>query len=140
LYYSIYHPVLLITSRQCLFHQVIGCDKNSIDEECIQQCSKSSSITRINDDPLFIEKTKGNYHCIYNDNNFLNTSIIRDMPDKFSSFLVDLRDVKTETKINIDKGKILTLFENFLNADLHSAKELHNKISPTTQSQYTKGI
>ncbi|MCP4338664.1 MAG: U32 family peptidase [Desulfobulbaceae bacterium] len=140
LYYSIYHPILLITSRQCLFHQVVGCEKDSIDEECIQKCSKCSSITRINEVPLFIEKTKGNYHSVYNNSNFLNTNVISDMPDKFSDFLVDLRDVKTETEINLDKGKIITLFENLLNADLDSAKELQKRIIPTTQAQYTKGI
>ena len=63
-----------------------------------------------------------------------------DMPNKFSGFLVDLRDVKTETNSLLDKGKIIMLFENLLNADLDSAKELSKKIFPTTQAQYTKGI
>ena len=70
LYYSIYHPILLITSRQCLLHQVIGCEKNRINDECIQKCHKSASITNLKEVSLLIKKTKGNYHCIYNNNQF----------------------------------------------------------------------
>ena len=30
LYYSVYHPLLLLTSRQCLLHQIEGCEKSRI--------------------------------------------------------------------------------------------------------------
>jgi len=70
LYYSIYHPILLMTSRQCLLHQVTGCEKHTMDEECIQKCEKSSSITNLKNQRLLIKKTAGNYHSIYNNINF----------------------------------------------------------------------
>jgi len=140
LYYSIYHPILLLTSRQCLFHQVIGCEKHRINEQCIQKCNKSSSITNLKKVSLFIEKTKGNYHCIYNNNNFLNTDIVTDIPDNFSSFFIDLRDIKTETKIEMDKSAIIKLFENLLNGNPDSPKELKQIIHPSTNAQYKKGI
>ena len=140
LYYSIYHPILLLTSRQCLFHQVIGCEKNSIDEECLQTCSKASSITSLNMVSLFIEKTKGNYHCIYNNNNFLNTDIVTDFPDMFSSFLIDLRDIKTETRVETDKSSIIKIFENLLSGNHDAEKELKQIIHPSTNAQYQKGI
>ena len=44
LYYSIYHPLLLMTSRQCFFQQMVGCKKNAMGEKCIQKCRKSTSI------------------------------------------------------------------------------------------------
>jgi U32 family peptidase len=140
LYYSIYHPISLMTSRQCLHQQVIGCDKSSIDEECIQECRKSSSIRNLNKVPLFIKKSKGNYHCIYNNNNFLNTDIATDLPDVFSSFFIDLRDIKTETKIGVDKSRIIALFEQLLNGDNDSKNELKQMIHPSTNTQYLKGI
>ncbi len=140
LYYSIYHPISLMTSRQCLHQQVIGCEKSSIDEDCIQKCQKSSSITNLNKVPLFIKKSKGNYHCIYNNNNFLNTDIVTDLPDVFSSFFIDLRDIKTETKIGMDKSGIIELFEQLLNGDHDSKNELEQMIHPSTNAQYTKGI
>ena len=140
LYYSIYHPILLLTSRQCLFHQVIGCEKDRIDEECLHTCNKSSSITNLNKVSLFIEKTKGDYHCIYNNNNFLNTDIVTDLSDMFSSFFIDLRDIRTETRIDTDKSEIIKLFENLLNGDPDSEKELNQIIHPSTNAQYKKGI
>lgn len=140
LYYSIYHPILMLSSRQCLFHQVIGCEKNSIDEDCLQECNKSSSITNLNDVSLFIDKTKGNYHCIYNNHNFLNTDIITDLPNIFSSFLIDLRDIKTETRIETDKIGVIKSFENLLNGDPDSKDKLYQIIHPTTNIQYKRGI
>lgn len=142
LYYSIFHPILLMTSRQCLHHQVIGCEKNSISDECIQNCNKSSSITNLNEHSLFIKKSKGNYHSIYNNYNFLNTDIVTDLPDKFSSFFIDLRDIKTKTKtkIDLDKSEIVKFFENYLNGNSGLKSDLQQIIHPSTNVQYTKGI
>jgi putative protease len=138
--YSIYHPILLLTSRQCLHHQVIGCEKNRINEDCIQKCNKFSSITNLKKVSFFIEKSNGNYHRIYNNNNFLNTDIVTDFQDIFSSFFIDLRDIKTETKIEMDKSGIIKLFENLLDGDPDSKKKLEQSIHPSTNAQYKKGI
>jgi putative protease len=129
-----------MTSRQCLLHQVTGCEKNTMDEQCLQKCEKSSSITNLKNQLLLIKKTKWNYHSIYNNINFLNTDIVKDIPNIFSSFLIDLRDIRTETKIKMDKESIIRLFENLLNGDLDSKKELKQIIHPSTNTQYKKGI
>jgi len=140
LYYSIYHPVVLMTSRQCLFQQVTGCEKSKVDDACIQDCDKSSSITNMKKDSFIIEKSKGNYHAIYNETNFLNTDILTDLPNVFSGFLIDLRDVKTKTRIEEDNSEIIQLFENFLSGNVDSEKELKKAIHPSTNGQYKKGI
>lgn len=140
LYYSIYHPILLLTSRQCLLHQVTGCEKNTMDEDCMRKCEKYSSITNLKKESLLIKKTKGNYHSIYNNINFLNTDIVSDGLNLFSSFLIDLRDIKTKTKIQMDKIGIIRLFENLLNGNPDSKKELKQIIHPSTNTQYKKGI
>jgi len=140
LYYSIYHPILLMTSRQCLLHQVTGCEKKTMDDYCVQKCEKSSSITNLKKQLLLIKKTEGNYHNIYNNINFLNTDIVSDIPDTFSSFFIDLRDIKTRTKIKKEKTGIIKLFENFLKKDPDSEKELKQIINPSTNTQYKKGI
>jgi U32 family peptidase len=140
LYYSIYHPVLLMTSRQCLLHQVTGCEKHTMDEECIQKCEKSSSITNLKNQLLLIKKTGGNYHSIYNNINYLNTDIVKDIPNMFSNFFIDLRDIKTETRIKMDKISIIRLFESFINGNLDSKKDLKQVIHPSINTQYKKGI
>jgi putative protease len=140
LYYRIFHPVLLLSSRQCLFRQVIGCEKNAMDGECIPACHRSSFMTNLKKVPLFIEKTKGNYPCLYHHHHFLNMEIVQDLPNVFSRFFIDLRDIKTETKMKLDKPGIIGLFENFLKGNSDARAQLRQRISPTTCVQYKKGI
>lgn len=140
LYYSIFHPILLMTSRQCFFHQVTGCNKNIIDNACIEKCHKSSSITNLKNITLHIDKEEGNYNCIYNDKNYLNTDIVTDFTGLFSGFFIDLRDIKTETAMSVDKLEIIKLFEDYLKGDIEVIKEIKQVISPSINNQYKKGI
>ncbi len=141
LYYSFYHPIILMTTRQCMFHQVTGCHKTKIDNKCISHCTRKSSITNYNEDSFYIEKTNGNYHGLYADTNFLNTEILTDIPDTFSSFFIDLRDIETHTKIEgIDKLEAISLFEKLLNNKENALGDLNKEITPTTNRQYSVGI
>ncbi|MPQ49221.1 U32 family peptidase [Marinifilum sp. N1E240] len=140
LFYSIYHPIVLMTSRQCLFHQVTGCHKNKIDDTCIQNCVKSSTIVNSKNESLFLEKTEGNYHNIYNETNFLNTDIVSDLPETFSNFFIDLRDITSKTKIDIDKAKLIKLFEDLCNGNQEAETQIKQVIYPTTNVQYKRGI
>ena len=129
-----------MTTKACMFHQVTGCKKNIVDDKCIQKCEKSSSITNLKDISYFIDKEKGGYHTVYNESNFLNTDIISDIPDMFSNFFIDLRDIKTDTRIEMDKLGIVKLFEKHINGDGNAITELNQNIHPSTHTQYIKGI
>ncbi len=140
LYYSIYHPDLLMTSRQCLFHQVTGCQKDKIDDDCMQDCKKSSFITNLKEQSFIIEKSGGNYHTIYNETNFLNTEIVTDLPDFFTGFLINLSDITTWTRLTGSKTMIIRLFENLLDENPDAETELNQLIYPTDNAQYRNGI
>ena len=140
LYYSIFHPIVLMTSRQCLFHQVTGCEKDKIDDSCIFVCEKSSSISNLKNEKFLIDKTKGNYHTIYNETHFLNTAVVSDLSDLFSGFLIDLRDIKTGTSFGADKSGVIECFENLMNGMADSELELQKIVYPITNAQYKKGI
>lgn len=140
LYYRIYHPIVLMTSRQCLFHQVTGCAKRKLDDTCMQQCERSASITNLKQGSLLINKTKGNYHRIYHERNFLNTDIVTEVADRFESFFIDLRDIRTATETGLDKAGIVHLFENHLAGKHGATEELKQSIQPSTNRSYTKGI
>ena len=140
LYYSIYHPVVLMTSRQCLFHQVTGCGKDQIDNTCISQCEKSATITNLKNDTIYLEKSKGNYHRIFNETNFLNHEIVTDVSDLFSGFLIDMREIKTGTQTDVNKSELVKLFVNLLDGNPDSKTELQQAIYPTTKAQYQRGI
>ena len=70
----------------------------------------------------------------------MNTDIVTDMPDRFSSFFIDLRDAVTETQIELNKSEIIKHFENLLNGNSDSKEELSRIIAPSTNIQYKKGI
>lgn len=140
LYYSLYHPIVLMTSRQCLFHQVTGCEKIKIDKSCIQSCEKIASITNFKNNTFLIEKSKGNYHCIYNSHNFFNAEIIMDLPNTFSSYMIDLRQLNTTSQQGVDKREIVFLFDKLVNGCKDSELEIKKAIYPTDNGQYKKGI
>ena len=138
--YSISHPIVLMTTIACMFHQVSGCKKNIVDDKCIQRCKNSASITNLKDVSYFIDKEKGGYHTVYNEANFLNTDIVTDIPDMFSDFFIDLRDIKTGTETEMTKLEMVKLFENYLNGDSSPITKLQQNIQPSTNTQYLRGI
>ena len=140
LFYSIYHPIVLMTSRVCLHHQVTGCKKNIVDDSCIKKCKKSSLITNLKSTSFFIDKERGDYHCLYNESNFLNIDIVADVPNLFSSLFIDLRNVNTDTKTELDKPGLVNVFELHLSGNSSSATALKQSIYPSTNTQYVKGI
>jgi len=140
LYYSIFHPMVLMTTRQCLFHQVLGCEKNKLDDACLRNCEKSSSITNLKGESFYIEKTKGNLHQIYAEKHYLNTDIVKDIPHHFSNFMIDLRSIKTNTQIQRDPLKIIDLFGDLLLDKPQAANQFHQYIHPSSHRQYIKGI
>jgi len=140
LFYRIFHPNLLMTSRHCLFHQVAGCEKERMDAGCLQSCVKSATITNLKKETFLIEKSKDNYHRIYDEYHFLNTEIVTDLPDLFDGFFVDLNHIKTKSKIDDHKRFIIEAFENLLNGEPDSGKLLKQKIYPSVCTQYLKGI
>lgn len=138
--YSISHPIVLMTTIACMFHQVSGCKKNIVDDKCIQRCKNSASITNLKDVSYYIDKEKGGYHTVYNEANFLNTDIVTDIPDMFSHFFVDLRDIKTGTEIEMSKLQMVKYFEDYLNGNDSPVTELQQNIQPSTNTQYVRGI
>ena len=140
LYYSIYHPILLLASRQCLFHQTTGCKKDTMDEECLPKCKKSTSIINLRETTFMINKKKDEHNCMYNNLNFLNTDIIDELSELFSGFLIDLRDIKTQTNKPRDKRSIVLQFESLLIGNSEAKTILYESIEPTTNKQYIKGL
>jgi putative protease len=70
----------------------------------------------------------------------LNWDIVKDLPGVFSSFLVDLRDIKTETKLLMGKSQLIDLFTDLLNNKPGAERQLDHMINPTTKVQYKKGF
>lgn len=140
IYYSIYHPLVLMTSRQCLFHQVTGCGKTMIDEECLLQCRRSAEITNLKGTSFLLEKVAGRYHSIYGKVPFLNTEILGDIPNFFTGLSIDLRDINTVDLGGLGKAELVRLFQEHLAGRPAASAELHNFITSSSNRQYTQGI
>lgn len=143
--YSIYHPMVLMTTRQCLFHQVSGCEKHILDQTCIDSCEKQTTITNLKQERFLIEKSKGDYHNVYHSSHFLNLDIMDDFKNQFSNYLIDLRDIPNETqdqieKLKIDKPNLIRLFESCILGTEDVKTKLEELLNPYYNTQYQKGI
>jgi putative protease len=140
LLYSIYHPILMMTSRQCFFQQIVGCKKPSIEDGCMLKCTKATTITNIKGVSFAVDKQKGGYPSIYNHEQFLNVDIVSELADLFDEFFIDLTNIGAGSKAEQDKAQLIKHFENLLNGDDQARQQLSNMISVSTNAQYSQGL
>jgi len=140
LLYSIYHPILLMTSRQCFFQRTVGCNKPSIEDGCMLKCEKSTTITNTKGVSFAVDKQKGGYPSLYNNEQFLNVDIVNDLGDLFDEFFIDLTDIGSGSKVEPDKAQLMIQFENMLNGDESAPQHLDQMVALSTRNQYKKGL
>jgi len=144
LFYSIYHPILLMTSRQCFFQQSVGCEKPRIDNGCMLSCDKSTTITNLKGDNFAIDKQKAGYPNIYNQDQFLNMEIVNDLNNLFDGFMIDLTNIGAGDKASPDKAELVRHFEQLLmvkEADQDNVIAAIDSLVPqSTVSQYHTGL
>ncbi len=140
LYYSIYHPLLLMTSRQCFFQQTVGCKKTVMDNRCIQKCRKSTAIINLKGNAFVVDKQQGGYPALYSDRPFLNSAIVDDLPDFFDGLFIDLSAIGGTDKPAPNKAELLGLFENLLSGKADAQQQLKQVIRESSDCQYKKGL
>jgi putative protease len=140
LFYSIYHPILMMTSRQCFFQQTVGCKKPSIEDGCMLKCEKATSITNVNGISFAVDNQKGGYPSIYNHEQFLNVDAVNDLSHVFDEFFIDLTDIGSGSKEKLDKVQLIHHFENVLNGVQAAGVQLHEMVTISTNAQYKQGL
>jgi putative protease len=140
LYYSIYHPILMMTSRQCFFQQTVGCKKPSIEDGCMLKCDKATTVTNVKGISFNIDKQKGGYPSIYNDEQFLNLDVIKDLPDLFDEFFIDLTNIGAGPDAEQNKAQLIEHFENILQGNEEASSQLNDMITVSTNAQYRQGL
>ncbi|WOT04125.1 peptidase U32 family protein [Shewanella youngdeokensis] len=138
--YSIYHPILLMASRQCFFQQSVGCDKPRIDNGCMLSCDKSTTITNLKGDEFAIDKQQAGYPSIYNQHQFLNTEIIADLAHQFDNFMIDLTNIGAGDKPSPDKVALIKQFEQLLSGRTAAISTLNSLVKQSTVQQYHIGL
>ncbi|QFU21896.1 U32 family peptidase [Shewanella eurypsychrophilus] len=140
LLYSIYHPILMMTSRQCFFQQTVGCNKPSIEDGCMLKCEKATTITNVKGISFAVDKQKGGYPSIYNDEQFLNLDVINDYSNLFDEFFIDLTDIGSGSKAKLDKTQLIAHFENLLEGSEAAKNQLDTMVTVSTHAQYKQGL
>jgi putative protease len=140
LFHSIFHPNTLMTSRQCLFMQSSGCKKIKQNNGCVPRCSKRTSIINLNDSPYVVNKRKGEYNQLHAQYHTLNLDIIKDHGALFTDYLIDLRDIQTETSINTDIKALTNGFAQSVSGYDVVNNNILDSVGHTTNHQYLKGV
>jgi putative protease len=140
LLYSIYHPILMMTSRQCFFQQTVGCKKPSIEDGCMLKCEKATTITNVKGVSFAVDKQKGGYPSIYNHEQFLNLDVIKDFSGLFDEFFIDLTNIGMGSKEGADKADLIKQFENAINGQTDAEQTLNEMVPISTREQYKQGL
>lgn len=140
LLYSIYHPILMMTSRQCFFQQTVGCNKPAIEDGCMLRCEKATTITNVKGFSFAVDKQKGGYPSIYNDEQFLNLDVVEEFSELFDEFFIDLTDIGSGSKAQLDKVTLLHYFSGLIKGDSESKVQLEQMVALSTQAQYMQGL
>jgi putative protease len=140
LLYSIYHPILMMTSRQCFFQQTVGCNKPSIEDGCMLRCEKATTITNVKGVSFAVDKQKGGYPSIYNHEQFLNTDAVSDFSDLFDEFFIDLTNIGSGSKPEQDKVQLIKHFEGVLNGVDNAQNQIAKMVTISTNTQYRQGL
>jgi len=140
LMYSIYHPILMMTSRQCFFQRTVGCKKPAIEDNCMLSCKKATTITNVKGISFAVDKQKGGYPSIYNHEQFLNLDAVKDFSGLFDEFFIDLTDIGSGSKEKLDKEVLIQEFEKILAGPGKIENTLHNLVTISTNAQYEQGL
>ena len=140
LYYSIYHPILMMTSRQCFFQRTVGCNKPAIEDGCMLRCEKATTITNVKGTSFAVDKQKGGYPSIYNHEQFLNQDAVTDLSNLFDEFFIDLTDIGSGSKEKADKVELITQFEALITGDQAAIDNLNHLVQIRTNNQYVQGL
>ncbi|CAK3478786.1 putative protease [Vibrio crassostreae] len=140
LFYSIYHPILMMTSRQCFFQRTVGCNKPSIETGCMLKCEKATTITNVKGISFAVDKQKGGYPSIYNHEQFLNHDAVTDFSGLFDEFFIDLTNIGAGSKEVKDKAELIKHFEALLNGVEGSQQNLEQMVEVRTNAQYVQGL
>ncbi len=138
--YSIYHPILMMTSRQCFFQQTVGCKKPTIEDGCMLKCEKSTTITNVKGISFAVDKQKGGYPSIYNHEQFLNLEILSDLEGLFDEFFIDLTNIGSGSKAELNKIELIRYFEKALDGEQAAQEQLKDMVSISTNAQYSQGL
>ncbi len=136
----LYRPVPLLISRQCLFHQVTGCQKVGLDAQCLPECEQRATLTDHRGDRQHLLKVPGDHCTIHHGTHLLNLELLDDLPGRYRRLLVDLSRVPTDTVCEVGTAELLRLFASAVRGDMQARHQLRRRIKPVSNDAYRRGM
>jgi putative protease len=103
-------------------------------------CDKSTSIKNLKGDSFAIDKQKGGYPSIYNQDQFMNLDIIDDLAEQFDGFMIDLTNIGAGDRVSPDKVVLIKQFEALLQGNQAVKESLQKLVPESTLTQYERGL
>ncbi|MFM2478714.1 peptidase U32 family protein [Celerinatantimonas sp. MCCC 1A17872] len=140
--FHLFHPLNLLTSRQCLFQQTVGCRKKQVTRSCLPRCEKHAEIINLNTQAYIIDKQLGEHNSLYHPYHYLNLELFDEVENLYSDLFIDLRAIQTQTQFGVDKHEIARQFVAFCEKSTRDSARgaLAKEIEPTTHQQFTNGL
>ena len=104
------------------------------------KCEKATTITNVKGISFAIDKQKGGYPSIYNDEQFLNLDVVNDLSDLFDEFFIDLTNIGAGSKAEQNKAQLIEHFETLVQGNQEAGIRLNEMITISTNAQYRQGL
>ncbi len=142
-WYTVYAPLLLMNTRQCIVRNCTGCATERFTQTCLASCEKSVELTDGARQPFFIYKRRGWYNQVYNGRHYFNPAVINDAPGADTVFLVDIRALPSKTQLLCSKHEFIAAAAAAVRQRTgagDAVAHLKPLVSTTTAGQYSRGI
>jgi U32 family peptidase len=142
-WYTVYAPLLLMNTRQCIVRNCTGCATERFTPACLASCEKSVELTDGARQPFFIYKRRGWYNQVYNGRHYFNPAVINDAPGADTVFLVDIRPLPSKTQLLCSKHEFIAAAAAAVRQRTgagDAVAHLKPLVSTTTAGQYSRGI
>ncbi|MEW5814704.1 MAG: U32 family peptidase [Spirochaetota bacterium] len=139
----VFGPLLLMTTRQCLYQRALGCPKEYIDEDCFLRCGRRATIYDEKNNPFHIVKRPWRHNELYNDSLLFYPKGIGALNGIINYFVLDFRnlgfhDLSLEIKIKI--ADFFTKCISDWNSTLIPEKEIRGLLPPITKGHFNRGL
>ncbi|HOV62754.1 MAG TPA: U32 family peptidase [Spirochaetia bacterium] len=143
-YLIVFGPILLMTTKQCLAHGDVPCRKARCDENCFHSCEYSRTWFDERELPFHIVKRSSSYTQIFNDPILSIPQAVRRFWGRFSSFVLDLRDLPFYNLTPREKEVIFQYYRSLPEskpATDESVRDFVRDVVPSvTKGNYERGL
>jgi putative protease len=139
-WYTLYAPLLLMNTRQCIVRNCAECWKEHVDRQCLSMCEKSAVLHDEKGNPFHVVKRRGFYNQVYNGRNYFNPAVLRDVSGEKVHFLLDMREIPAQTVLQTSREQFVGRVETCLYDRSITAGSLKGEVKMATAGQYSRGI